>query len=325
MRSFLKNTLLFSLFSLAAIVAIVSVYIKIQNIDLKFIPPPRFANNISFNDKMVFANHKVADHISIGSSLALCNIHSRTITSTLGSDNYLNLGTWGFNIGDSFTMLKKYAEINMPKTVILSSSLVDFGNQKVFFNADEIHTILTSNFPGRFYFKYPEFRYYLSFSNHYKKIKTSDKEYDSLVYDEYGAVCYADKMDVFDQAIWDDTKVDEPLDNMNYAGLDSISNFAKKHNIRFVFFQSPFREGITNKIDQEKIKTHTSIVAGIVQKYGHTFIDSNEKSWADSLYVDATHFTWTGAKLYTEFCIDKMNTLENTDADQLGTLIIKNK
>ncbi len=306
MNSFIRHILFFILFSAGTLLTGILGYIKISGIDISFIPPPRIANNISFNDKMVFANNKTADHIAIGSSMTLCNLHSSTIIKMLGSNSYLNMAAWGLSIEDSYVLLKKYAENKMPKTVIISSNIVDFCMKQVFFEIDEISKILSCRFPQIFYLKYPEIRYYLSNSDYYKKIKSSDKIYDSLVYDEYGAVCYADNLDEFDNVKWTDTWADDKLDRINYAYLDSISNFTRRNNIKFIFLQSPFREGLLDIVDTDSLNKHAFQVASILNKYDHPFINSMERTWADSLYIDGTHFTTTGAKLYTDYCIGKV-------------------
>lgn len=324
MSNFIKHTLWFSLFSFTVFLLMAFVYVKVEGIDLKYIPPPRIANNISFNDKMVFANHKEASHIAIGSSMSLCNLYSETILKSLGTDSYLNLGSWGLNIADSYTILKNYARIRMPETILMSSNLVDFCPKQVMFDTDEVFSFLTSNYIAYYYLKYPEFRYYFSNANHYKKIKTSRNIYESIAYDEYGAVCYGDKMDDFNETKWLDTQVAEELDTGNYAWLDSIAHFAQQNNIRFVFFQSPFREGLADSIDQVELEIHTQVVADIVEKYGQAFINANEKSWADSLYVDGTHLTGKGAKVFTEYCIDELNKQKPAGTKFYGSLIDRN-
>jgi hypothetical protein len=319
MNNFIKHTLFFSLFSVAVFLLMAFVYVKVKSVDLNYIPPPRIANNISFNDKMVFANNKMVDHLAIGSSMSLCNLHSETITNMLHTDSYLNLGSWGLNISDSYVLLREYSKIRIPKTIFMSSNLVDFCPKQVIFDTDEVHNILTSSYISYYYIKYPEFRYYLSIANHYKKIKSTHNIYESLVYDEYGAVCYGDKMDDFNETKWFDTQVANELDQSNYAWLDSLAGFAQRHNIRFVFFQSPFREGIIEHIDQTQLNNHTKKVASILKKYKHTFINTTDRNWADTLYVDGTHLTWKGAKVFTNYCLGKLKTQENTENSLYGS------
>ena len=297
----------FALFSLVFLVVAGYLYIKIKNIDTAYIPPARISNNISFNDKLQFANGKTADHVAIGSSMTLYNLHSKPVTEMLGN-SYLNLASWGQSIEDSYLMLQSYSKIHTPKTVIISTNLFDFCQRQISYNDDEIHPSLSTSCYKQFYFRHPEVKYYLDEAEYYKTIKSSNRIYETLLYDGYGAVYYANKLDTFIESKWNDAQDKQGIYEQNYVYLDSISSFAKHNNILLFVFQSPFREGLLDAVDIGKLSQHTQRIATILAADGHLYIDATKQLWADSLYADGTHLNRAGAMVYTQYCLDRIRT-----------------
>ena len=307
MRKFDGTTFVFALFSLVVFAITGYLYVSVSGIDLDYLPPPRIGNNIGFNDKLLFANNKSADHVAIGSSMTLYNINSESVITNLGSDNYLNLASWGLSIEDTYTLLRNYVKFNQPKTVIVSSNLFDFCKKQIQYNPDELEQSLTCGYPNILYLKHPEIRYYLSNTAYYKSLKTSKSVYESLVYDKYGGVSYADKLDSYVAEKWNETQDELGIDPINYSCLDSMAKFAQHQNIRLIFCQSPFREGLYDKIDRSNLQNHIQKVENIISKYRMEFANATEKRWADSLFIDGTHLTGTGSKLYTDYCLGHLH------------------
>jgi hypothetical protein len=76
-----------------------------------------------------------------------------------------------------------------------------------------------------------------------------------------------------------------------------------------MFFQSPIRQSVWRDLDITKLSNlnfHVKKVKNIIEANNQIFINSSEKLWSDTLFVDAIHFNEVGAQLFTEFCFDKI-------------------
>lgn len=102
----------------------------------------------------------------------------------------------------------------------------------------------------------------------------------------------------------------DKLYEYNFRYLDSISNFCKVNQIKLYFFQSPIRKGLLeiagNKLAQS-INLHVNRVKKILEKDGHFFVNCFDKSWDDSLFVDGFHMNAEGAKMFTKYSLNKIN------------------
>jgi hypothetical protein len=91
-----------------------------------------------------------------------------------------------------------------------------------------------------------------------------------------------------------------------------------------LFFQSPYRKGLYSNFDSAKLKLltdHISKVESILGSYQHTFINANNSLWDDDLFIDGTHFSAEGAKLFTKYCFENWKGLEIVKAANVAEKI----
>lgn len=311
MKTFLKQLSFFFLFTIAITISVVSVYAYKNKISFRNIPAPNVSNSISYNEKILFIRNKKADIISIGSSMCLNNLHSGTIVDSLNSDSYLNLASWAQNIEEDYNLLRIYSSFYKPAMVIICSNIRDFRMETKLIDYSYVRYYLGSNIRFIYSFLKKLNLNYYTVNIKYKKIYTSsNKIYHSLIYDKYGAVLLDTTNFQMRQARWNNDTVKNGY-QYNYRYLDSISNFCKHNNIKLLFIQSPFREGLAKRIANNTILlNHIYKVKKIVTFYGQTCINSNEETWPDSLFVDADHFDERGARKFTQYCLKVYNNIK---------------
>lgn len=314
MSRFIKKLLLFFVFNLLLTIGLSASYFVYYKITFKDIPPPNFSNSYSYNEKMEFVRKTSIrpDVIAIGSSMSLNNLDSETITKRLQTDSYLNLSSWGMSLKDIYSLLKLQSEIHKPHTLIMSSGIVDFQEVDKSVDYTTLEEYLRSNDKEEILFHLECFnlKYYISKFKYAKFVRSSIHEYEYLGYDKYGAVNFNGKDFHIDSSRWNRDYMNfGSIETSYYSHLDSITTFCKNNNISLLFLESPYRKGLYSKFDTEKLgrlNAHIQKVESIVNKDDHEFINANEVIWDDSLFVDGTHLNAIGAKLFTEYCLNKL-------------------
>jgi hypothetical protein len=314
MNKFLKKLVLFFGFvSVALFFLSASCFFYFGN-TLNDIPPPHISNNYSFNEKMEFLRKakKKADIIAIGSSVSLNNLYSQTIINEFHSTSFLNTAAWGISMKNNFYLIKVLNEIYKPSTVIIASSIKDFSaiEQKV--NYDRLSSFLYTNGISviGYHLKNFSFRYYLTNYGYAKKVRTNSTDYEYLGFDKYGTVNYDSTGFNINTIRWNTDYLTTEIETSSYAYLDSLSQFCKSHQIKMLFFQSPYRVGLYSTFDSTKINTlkkHITRVETILKKNNQIFVNATEITWEDNLFIDGAHFNKYGAKCFTEYCFDKVH------------------
>ena len=54
------------------------------------------------------------------------------------------------------------------------------------------------------------------------------------------------------------------------------------------------------------MQSHTNYLNKLLTKNNHFFVNSNNKIWDDSLFVDGIHLNGKGAKVFTEYCFKNL-------------------
>ena len=74
------------------------------------IPPPRFSENLSLNEKVRFVKQNFLkekiDILAIGSSMTQNNLYTKTITEHFKGKKFLNLSSWSQRIDQDFHWIK---------------------------------------------------------------------------------------------------------------------------------------------------------------------------------------------------------------------------
>ncbi len=313
MSEFINKILLFILYLFGFSIVMLLGYMYMNELDSGDFPAINLSNSYSFNEKMQFLKEKQANSevLAIGSSMSLNNLHSPTVVEKLGTTSFLNTASWGVNMEETFRLLIIVEEVYKPKTIILSSGLVDFMKSQKVFRYDIVEEYLKSERLGfYYYFRTFDLKY---FANNFIFAKATRSNPDNLEYlgfDEYGGVNFESNRFNINQHRWENRIVDSiELDQDQYFYLDSITTFCRMKNIELLFFQGPIRNGILSRYNEEEqqiLFSHTDNVKKIILKNGGFFVNANESVWSDSLFFDNTHLSSRGAKIYTEYSFNNL-------------------
>jgi len=313
MRLFLKVLATFFLSSLLITICILLSYMYLNKLTISDAPAINIANEYSFNEKMLFLNksNKNAEIISMGSSMSLNNLNSSVVVDRLNSKAYINTASWGMSIKDDFLFLKLIYPIYQPKTLIISSNIIDFQNEPKKIKYDVLENYLVSTgFKSQFYyFKTLNLKYFADSYKYAREVRSLPENYKYLGFDQYGGVNLNGENFVIREERWNDYYLNRTILPDHYDYLDSISVFCKNRKIHLLFFQSPFRQGLYsefNKAELDILTLHTNKVAGILKRDHHIFINANDTLWDDQLFIDGTHFNRVGTEKYTRYCFDQL-------------------
>lgn len=293
MIKFSKKIILFGIPPLAAIIVCVVIYgTSIPNV----------SNSLSFNAKMLFLKEKKIDTslnvLAVGSSIALNNIHSTTMAKSLDA-SYVNTGSWGQSIIDNFKLIKTLVPQYKPKQIIIASNFMDFQSEWAKIKFELIGDYLSNSHTLSEF----DLKYNIKNADKLEEFKKNQTLYDYLKYDDYGGINLDANFLKIDSIRWTGRAVDEsPLDPVQYAYLDSISNFCKTNKIDLVFVQSPFRAGYYGQltdIQMAFLNKHIAKIDAILTRDDQQFINTLNGDWPDDLFVDYSHLNKEGAAIFT--------------------------
>ncbi len=281
----------------------------------KYIPAPKITNSYSLNEKIKFLHNKKdlnVDVLTIGSSMALNNVHSGVIMDMLNVDTYVNNAAWGLRIPQVYTFTKLLCEEYTPKKVIFTSNVVDFYKQKVLFNTEDIFDYIKGNsllgyqlrfFQTDYFFR----RLYTNWRNF-----NTNKTYMSLRFDDFGAILLQKEGFEKNKERWKAEIYFEPVKEDSYDYLDSLALMFYEKGVEFIYVQTPVREGMLNDKDYSKnIIKHIEKTRLILEKYPNVFfVDCTKRVWNDSLYVDTQHFNSEGAEEFSRYFLMKYFNLD---------------
>lgn len=277
-------------------------------------PPLIHSNSVSLNAKIndIRKNYPKSnlDVLSFGSSMNLNNLNSEVIVNNYGG-KYLNISSWGQNMGENYNLMKIFIPYYNPKLIFISGNYMDFISSNIDINYGSIKSyIYNSSFNNNinpFNKKSIDF-YRLSY---YRK-----DNYNSLNYDKNGGVNYPKKGFKINNKRWVGSEIRKP-ELKQYKYLDSILKYCNDNEVKLIYIQSPFRSGFISKIspgERTIIKNHIHKLDSILNNNNAFFINSLKVDWSDSLFVDISHLHKEGAMQYTNFAINNFKLIyKNSD------------
>lgn len=277
-------------------------------------PPPNFSDSLSFNAKSQFIkknnfNQKL-NVLAVGSSMTLNNINSNSIKRNFGK-RYLNFSSWGQNIEEDYKLIKIFEKHLKPQTIILSSNIMDFNSNLKNIKYEKLESCLfeRNQFPPM----PSNLKVFSQNSINYHNYKQNSHIYSYLKFDCFGGVNFTSKDFKITKERWKGNSISKSIiDPAQYRFLDSIASLCDKRNIRFIFIQSPFREGWISHIsrdEKEVLKNHIDKLQNILNNNQSIFINTQKRIWNDSLFVDYAHLNKEGSKKYTDLIIEKLKML----------------
>jgi len=263
---------------------------------------PLITNSISLDAKLLdHRAHKFnnIDVLAIGSSATLNNVASSEIKLPDKAATYYNFGAWGLKISDISYLVKYLSNIYDIKCVIVSSSLKDFRSSGGISIPKYYELNLVNDYLPYFYLKSNPlsilYRHDLS-----KAYKARTDGYDNLNFDECGATVLNIPPDMISQSRWS-AGLGFPGNDTEYlySKLKELALYLKNRNIAFLFVQAPIRRALAESNDAI-IRAHSNRCKTIVGEYGGYYLDlHNPLIYDDSLFVDQSHLSAAGAKIYT--------------------------
>lgn len=293
MIKFIKNSIFFGILPLASIIGCVVIYgTSIPNV----------SNSISFNAKMHFLKKQKIDTtinvLAVGSSMTLNNIHSATIAASY-DPSYMNTASWGQSIVDDYKLIKIFTPLYKPKTIIITSNFMDFQNEWSKVKFDLLDSYLSKTYTKSGF----DLRYNIKNAEKLEEYRQNQSLYNYLNYDDHGGINLDTQHLKTDSLRWKGRQVNElPLDQTQYAYLDSISSFCSTNNINLIFVQSPFRIGYTEQMNDAQnmfLYEHVTQVEAILKSNNQQYINTLDRHWPDDLFADYSHLNEEGADIFT--------------------------
>lgn len=306
MKNFTLKIFQFFVFSVVICTLIIVTWSYSHNISLKRIPAPKLSDSFSLNEKLRFIKGKNISTLSIGSSMTLCNLNSEKTVKYFKDDNYLNAGAWGLNMNEIFELVKLLNNNSNIKNIVISSNICDFFAIDKIIDYQSIDIYLNSSFSFFYYLKKFDLKYVISNYPYLTNAKKDLLNYESLVYDDHGAIKFSNANFKYNKERWENPYMGTPLES-NYFALRKIIKFSNDNHIKLFFFQSPVREGLWKGSVISNLMKHQKKLEQIFNdKKNVYFVSSLNKKWEDNLFVDGTHLNEDGAKLFTNYCFSKL-------------------
>lgn len=315
MIAFLQKIKSFILFYILYFMVFLVGYVIFFGITSDDIPAPELSTSYSLNEKLRFLRKapENVEILSLGSSMNLNNLNSESIVHTLQTEAYLNTASWGMSMDENYKMLQIFDEIYKPEILIISSNIMDFGSRGKNIKYNQITDYLKSENTFKFHLINLRIQYYLDNFKYAKKVRNDINEHGYLGFDKYGAVDNKGENFKIKAKLWNHDILNQVIDSVQYKYLDSIAVFCKNRGTKLWFFNAPIREQMMLNYDDEKLtkyENHRTEVNRILTKSNQVFIDANNILWNDSLFIDSNHFNRKGAKLYTEYCLEQLKSIE---------------
>lgn len=309
MKTFIFKIFEFSFITVTITILILGIFI--HKVGFKNSPAMNFTDSYSYNEKLLFIKHQSSkpEVLSIGSSITLRNLHSEIIVNELHTDKYLNTASWGIKMNEAFYLLKLLDNIYDIDKVIIASNLADFQDGTKIIDYNFIKAYLSNDKAMTFFYFLKNFnlKYYITNIDYANYVRTNKHNNEYLNYDHYGMAGLKKQGFNIVQKNWLYKYLIIPSETA-YSYLDSISNYCQSKNMKLYFFESPHREGLVKEFsleEKELLEHHIKRIENIIEDK-HYFVNSSGCTWNDSLFVDGTHLSESGAKLFTQYCFDQI-------------------
>lgn len=278
-------------------------------------PPPIISNSVAFNAKALFIkkyyNKSSVDVMTLGSSMGLNNVDSGTLVANLNTTKYINISSWGLKIKNLYYLLKIFYKKYTPKIVVISSNYMDFLETNVSIDYRMLEEYLGTEGYLKYYLRNWDFRQSVVDARALKTYRINSNTYESLKFDRYGGIGLSPVNFQITAERWNGYIIKaEKISQEQYKFLDDICGFCYKNKLKCVYVQGPFREGFFSNLRENElnvIKNHIQTIKLIFRKNNTIFINGLEKDWRDALFVDYTHLSSKGSKVFTRYFLEKVD------------------
>lgn len=272
---------------------------------------PTITSNISLDAKIYESQRKDLDRIkllSIGSSITLNNLNSKTLLENL-KVSYYNYGAWGLQISDIHHLLKLFTSEYNPEYVLICSSITDFRKGSDF-NLPNVLEFKISSFHREYFFlKNLSFLSLTKHKEEYTSMKKDTSGYKNLNFDQYGGMPLDIPSNKISKKRWDEI-LDFPTKQteFQYSELRELAGFLHTKSIKLIFIQAPMSERFAyEELEKVKLSNHFNTCKSIIESNGGIYYNLyNTKIFPDSLYVDKFHLSEQGSQIFTKLVSYKL-------------------
>jgi hypothetical protein len=315
MRRFLLHALLFGTLSLLGIAG----YFQL---DRHFLPAPRITPNAVLNMKLSHLRHR-GDHtahvMAIGSSMTMNNLSSAPVVAHFNDTSYVNMGAWGMDMVQSTALAEMLVPYFRPTTVLVVSNLNDLVNDGNHYKVDtaRVANYLTHWSTTESYLRSLKPAYYLREMERNKIRMIDHGNYEFMGVDDHGWAPLSVPHDRISRERWERRPPQASwLADDQYAAVQHLGRFLKDRGIRLVFIQAPYRAGARNVDVDRVVATHITRLHRLLYPLGHVVIDTSDRTWADTLFVDYSHLDSTGAVQFTTYAMEQLrHVMSQSSAD----------
>lgn len=272
---------------------------------------PTITSNISLDAKIYERQKKDLDSIellSIGSSITLNNLNSKTLKENL-KVSYYNYGAWGLQISDINHLLKLFTTECNPKYVLICSTITDFRKGSDFNLPNILEFRLSSFYRDYFFLRNLGFLSLAKHKEEYVSMKKDTSGYKNLNFDPYGGIPLVIPINKISKKRWDEI-LDFPTKQteFQYSELSELARFLNTKSIKLIFIQAPMSERYAyNETEKIKLLHHFNRCKSIIEiNCGIYYNLYDPKIFHDSLYVDKFHLSEQGSQIFTKLVSDKL-------------------
>ncbi|MBP7449215.1 MAG: hypothetical protein KA817_04235 [Flavobacteriales bacterium] len=305
MRRFLLHALLFGTIALLGIAA----YFQLNR---HFVPAPRITPNAVLNMKLSHLRHRgthTAHVLAVGSSMTMNNLGSAAVVDHFQDTSFVNMGAWGMDMEQCTGLAEVLVPYLRPTTVLVVSNLNDLVNDGKHYRID---TTRVANYLMHWsstasYIRSLKPAYYLREMERNKIRMFDHGNYEFMGVDEHGWAPLDVPAERISRERWDRRPPPTSwLANDQYAAVERLGHYLKERNIRLVFIQSPYRNGVRDAAVDQVVEQHLERLHRILDPLGHRVIDTTDRHWPDELFVDYSHLSRTGAEQFTAYAMEQL-------------------
>lgn len=287
------------------------IYFALALLNDKIFKEPILTSSISFDKKMKFFKNQNIEHVNvlaIGSSMTLNNLNSQILESNYNIEgNFLNLGSWGLQMTDVFSLTQYFVDKYSPKMIIISSSLSDFENEGSYFQIPDKKQLelYFSDYSFRFFLRHIDLNIYLDRELEFKNSGNGNYDYKCLNFDKYGGVFLDIPHDRIDLSRWNRSII-KPKE-LQYIALKELVQYLNNNNIKLLFVQCPI------KINSDTAEEDKKIITGHFKRLNDIFIGSNhsflnlfdESVYYENEFCDTYHLNKAASERFTSKIVEK--------------------
>jgi len=276
--------------------------------------PVPIIDHISFDAKIQFIYEHIdinkIDTIVVGSSLALNNVQGAYLEkSSKKCKNVLNLSVWSVDAPQVEQLLELTQVFPNLERIIYTGQFSSFNHASTFknFDAKFLKKYISHDLNPVEYTKFilntcKDISFCINRQKEWEKEYGNNNKFSFLGFDHTGSAPLHIYGEDIVQKRW--TKVDGAGQHPNaLKTLNAMAQKAYERNIKFYFFQQPYRQAQIDKYEhiQEIMKTFPKTMEELLSKHHGVFFNLHEKlHLSDAYFADRSHLNDKGSKVVAE-------------------------